>query len=292
MYNKLKGIYELILIGIGLAIILVFIYIHRKTNNARSSRMACRTFFTLAGIRLEQVGDFDESADLIIMNHQSVADILCLEGYHPRNICWIAKKQLGEMPFYGYALTGPEMILIDREDKKGFAILLKTIKEKLAQNRPIVIFPEGTRSRGKEKLLPFKQGAKFIAEKFNLKIQPIVLINTRRIFNTSPLEATSNRARMVLLESFCAGEIPKDKVFYKPSSETETAVAQGKKFGLIPLVEPKDSMLDSIPSIPSTIANDQESINNQEDKDWYKALEECMRDVYLRHYKALNPKES
>ena len=215
---KLKGIYEGVLILIGLAIIICFIFINRQKNNARSSRKGCRLFFCFSGIRLEQIGDFDESADLIIMNHQSVADILCLEAYHPRNICWVAKKQLGEIPFYGYALNGPEMILIDRENKKGLAFLLKSVKEKLAQNRPIVIFPEGTRGRGKEKFLPFKPGAIIIAERFSLKIQPIVLINTRKIYNTSPMEATSNVARMVCLEPFTIGEMPKARIFKKAES--------------------------------------------------------------------------
>ena len=156
-----------LLIGIGLAIIICFISLNRNKNNARSTRMACYRFFTYGGITLEKLGDFDKEADLIIMNHQSVADILCLEAYHPRNICWIAKKQLGEIPFYGYALTGPEMILIDRDDKRGLASLLKATKQKLSQNRPIVIFPEGTRSKGKERFLPFSPEQKSSLKNFD-----------------------------------------------------------------------------------------------------------------------------
>ncbi|WP_288644336.1 1-acylglycerol-3-phosphate O-acyltransferase [uncultured Helicobacter sp.] len=202
MRNKIKGIYEALLISIGLAVIVVLIYFNKRKQNARKPRMGCRLFFTFAGIELQKVGEFDTSATLIVLNHQSVADILCLEGFHPQNICWIAKKELGEIPFYGYALKGPEMILIDREDKRGLTFLLKSAKEKLAQNRPLVIFPEGTRSKGGEKFLTFKPGAKILAEKFQLKVQPIVLINTRKVYNTSPLESTSNTARMVIMDSF------------------------------------------------------------------------------------------
>ncbi len=230
MRAKLKGIYETLLIAIGLAVIMIFIYINRKENNARKSRMACYRFFTYSGIDLQKVGEFDSTAELIILNHQSVADILCLEAYHPCNICWVAKKELGEIPLYGYALRGPEMILIDREDKRGLSFLLKIAKEKLAQNRPIVIFPEGTRSKGTEKLLPFKPGAKILAEKFKLKIQPIVLINTRKIYNTSPFEATSKTARMVMMDAFYP-----------------------------------------------------------EGEDWYEKLQDSMQEIYLKHYKELNP---
>lgn len=85
--------------------------------------------FSLTGVNLEKIGAFDTSAKLIVLNHQSLLDIIYLEAYHPSNICWIAKKELGEIPFYGHALTDTGMILIDREDKKGIVSLLKACKE-------------------------------------------------------------------------------------------------------------------------------------------------------------------
>ncbi|AFI03479.1 1-acyl-sn-glycerol-3-phosphate acyltransferase [Helicobacter cetorum] len=200
--SKIRAIYRGLVIAIGLAIIIVFNYFNRKNNNARSTRKTCSSFFTLTGVTLEKVGEFDREARLIVLNHQSLLDIIYLEAYHPENICWIAKKELGEIPFYGHALTDTQMILIDREDKKGLVSLLKESKQKLDEGRPLVIFPEGTRGRGQEKFLPFKQGAKMIAEKFQLKIQPMVLINSRKIFNSKPLEAYKARTRLVMLESY------------------------------------------------------------------------------------------
>lgn len=315
MRNKLKGIYEVLLIAIGLAIIICFIFINRRKNNARTTRMSCRTFFTLAGIRLEQLGEFDESADLIIMNHQSVADILCLEAYHPRNICWVAKKQLGEIPFYGYALTGPEMILIDREDKRGLAMLLSMVKDKLSQKRPIVIFPEGTRSKGRERFLPFKPGAKLIAEKFQLKIQPIVLVNTRRIFNSSPIEATSNVARMIMLKPFSIGgesgdrgrgdssqnlpshnmraqNLPSKEIFYKNQESFIAAQAQAKKHakkpcGLATIIDltPESSKSLALESRENVAPNAESSSPTSS---WYEQLEQCMQETYTYHYNKLN----
>lgn len=283
MRTRIKGIYEVVLIGIGLAIIICFIYLNRKTNNARNARKSCYRFFTYANITLEQLGDFDKEAELIIMNHQSVADILCLEAYHPRNICWVAKKQLGEIPFYGYALTGPEMILIDRDDKRGLVALLQAIKQKLAQNRPIVIFPEGTRSKGKERFLSFKPGAKIIAEKFKLKIQPIVLINTRKIYNSSPIEATSNVARMVLLKPFYINEHPSKQVFYHNIDSYNNAKAGAKKSkGLYPIYDPHSSYFIS----QQDSAQSQDSIEPLES--WYEELQQCMQEVYIQHYHELN----
>ncbi len=202
MLSKIRGWIATLSIAIYLPVIILQIYFTRTKQNGRKARLQCRYFFKLNGFHVERIGEFDTSAQLIVLNHQSVNDIMFLEGFHPSNICWVAKKQLGEIPFYGYALTLPEMILINREDKSGIVFLLKMAKEKLAQGRPIVIFPEGTRGEGKEKLLPFKPGAKVLAERLKLKIQPILLINTRKMYDTSPISSKTNKARLVALESF------------------------------------------------------------------------------------------
>ena len=180
LWAKIKGIFATFIILGYLPFIIVQIYFLRHKDNGKKARLKCWVFFSINRFKVERIGEFDESAQLIVLNHQSVGDIIFLESSHPKNICWIAKKQLGEVPFYGYALTLPEMILIDRQDKGGTLHLLKEVKNRLAQGRPIVIFPEGTRGKGKEKLLPFKSGAKIIAQKFHLKIQPILLIKDRK----------------------------------------------------------------------------------------------------------------
>lgn len=229
--SKFKGIYVGLVVAFGLAFIILGIFFTKNKENGRYFRKFCRFFFPACGIKIDKIGEFDLNATLVIMNHQSYSDIIFLEGLHPRNICWVAKKQLGEIPFYGHALKGPQMILIDREDKRGLASLLKEAKVRIDEHRPLVIFPEGTRSEGKEKFLPFKLGAKILAEKFKLRVQPVVLVNTRKVFNTSPLESLSDSMRAIILPSF------------EPECRT----------------------------------------------DWFDRIEIQMQEVYLKHYKELNP---
>lgn len=200
--SKVRGILTTLSIAIGLAIIMFFMRFVFRKDNSRFARTFCRVFFPLNRFKIEIFGAFDESATILMLNHQSVVDIIFLEALHPQNICWVAKKQLGEIPFYGYALTGPEMILIDREDKASLIYLLKEAKKKLEEGRPLVIFPEGTRCKDESRFLPFKSGAKVLAEKFNLKVQPIVLVNSSKLYNTSPLETRGREARIIALEAF------------------------------------------------------------------------------------------
>jgi 1-acyl-sn-glycerol-3-phosphate acyltransferase len=75
------------------------------------------------------------------------------------------------------------MICVDRGDKRALVQLLKDAKDRLDQGRPIAIFPEGTRGRG-DKLLKFQQGAKLLAEKLNIKVQPIVIANARNVLDS------------------------------------------------------------------------------------------------------------
>lgn len=208
--NKIKGIFATLSIAIGLALIVISIRFTKNKQNGRFPRTWCRMFMPFNGLGLEIIGAFDEEAQIVMLNHQSAADIIFLEGLHPKNLCWIAKKQLGELPFYGYALKGPEMILIDREDKASLVYLLKESKRVVAQGRPIAIFPEGTRCKDETKFLPFKSGAKILAEKLNLKIQPVVLINSSRVYNSSPIQSRAQVARIVALKSFYASEVGND----------------------------------------------------------------------------------
>lgn len=200
--QKLRGYFATLSIAIGLACIIIIMFFFKKRNNARNIRRYCGMFFPLNRLKMERIGDYDLSAQLIIANHQSAADIICLEGDHPLNICWVAKKQLGEIPFYGHALKIPQMIFVDRDDKRGVIQLLKDAKDRLAHNRPIVIFPEGTRGPGNRSFLPFKPGGKLLAEKLKLTIQPIVLVNTRKVYDSNPIRVQKKVARVVCMPAF------------------------------------------------------------------------------------------
>lgn len=198
--SRVRGIWAALSTAVILPIIILAIYLFRSRN--RPVRQSSRVFFWLNGFKMQRIGDFDKSAQILVLNHQGIMDIGYLEAYYPWDICWVAKKELGEVPLYGHALKAPKMILIDREDKKSLIFLVKEAKAKLDEGRILAIFPEGTRSKGGRDFLPFKNGAKMLIEKYKLKVQPIVLINTRNLFDASTIEVRSRNAMAVCLEAF------------------------------------------------------------------------------------------
>lgn len=198
--NKIRGIWAVISTSIILAIIIALMYIFRPIN--RTIRKFSKIFFWVNGVSIERIGEFDKSAQILVLNHQGIMDICYFEAYYPWDICWIAKKELGDIFLYGHALKAPRMIFIDRESKQSLIHLLRESKKKIEEGRILAIFPEGTRSNGGRDLLPFKDGAKVLIEKYNLKIQPMVVVNTRKLFDASKVEINASRARVICLDCY------------------------------------------------------------------------------------------
>lgn len=190
-------LYVLLVMPFGIALMYALQFAHRRIR-----RGIAGLFLAIFRVKAHIQGKMDLDAQILILNHQSFMDVMYFEAVHPKDLCWVAKKELGEVPFYGHALKAPKMILINRESKKELMHLLKEAKERLDGGRVLCIFPEGTRSKGGEKLLPFKTGAQLLVEHFGLRVQPVVLCGTRKNFNFEKLEFENTPFSVQYLESF------------------------------------------------------------------------------------------
>ncbi len=196
--KKIRGIIIVIQFSITVAITVLAMYMFRNhTHKVIKIWMKLQMWFL--GIKLEEHGKLDESCDMVMLNHQSLLDIIVMEYIHSRDLAWVAKKEISDLFFFGHIIKAPRMISIDRENKSGIMHLLKETKDRLSKGRPIAMFPEGTRSSGKE-LLSFKPGAKMVANKHGLKVQPVLLFNTRAILDSKKLEAKPGIVKVVYLE--------------------------------------------------------------------------------------------
>jgi 1-acyl-sn-glycerol-3-phosphate acyltransferase len=92
------------------------------------------------------------------------------------------------------------MISIDRENKAGMMHLIKEVKNRLSLDRPIAMFPEGTRSSGEE-MLKFKSGSALVANKLKLKVQPVVIINTRNILDSKDFSVKPGIVKVIYLDT-------------------------------------------------------------------------------------------
>ncbi len=140
------------------------------------------TLFMMGG-KLAQEGTMDLNADMYVMNHQGIVDIVAMEALQNNHLRWVAKKELFDAPWFGNLLRHGEMISLDRSNKAGLIKLIKDVKEsKEVLHRPVAIFPEGTRAK-EQPLLSFKQGTKMIANKLGLKVQPVIITGSKWVLN-------------------------------------------------------------------------------------------------------------
>lgn len=192
--------YATIVIIISLSIMIATFYLLPRPYSRKFAAWLIRT---TAFFRVEAEGVEDPHAQIFLLNHQSDLDIVVLETITSRDIAWVAKKELFEMPFLGLALKLPQDIPVERESKTSLIKLLKDVKHVLKSNRVVAMFPEGTRST-KGTMLPFKSGAKIVADANSLRVQPVVLIQTAKYYNTKKFYYKPGKVKAIFMESFTA----------------------------------------------------------------------------------------
>lgn len=216
---RIRGLILFIQFSITVAITVVLMYIFKNhTHKVIKVWMNFQMF--VLGIKLQTEGKLDESCDMILLNHQSLLDIIVMEYIHPRDLAWVAKKEITDLLFFGHIIKAPRMISIDRENKTGIINLIKEAKDRLDKGRPIAMFPEGTRSNGKS-MLSFKPGAKILANKLNLRVQPVILFNTRNIVDSKKMLATPGIVKVVYLDPIQAD---KNTDWFEKTEENMKAV--------------------------------------------------------------------
>ncbi len=111
-------------------------------------------------------------------NHQSMLDILVLGAVLPGDFKWAAKRELMKVPFLGWHLQLSGHVPVDRgKGPKVVANVVKRFEKVLASGKPLLIFPEGTRSETGV-LKPFKAGGFVAAVRSQKPVVPVMLDGT------------------------------------------------------------------------------------------------------------------
>ncbi len=171
-----------ILGGLWLAFFIPILYL-TGDNNKKPRTFLSKWMLKIFMVTPKITGKPDDETGIFLLNHQSIIDIVAIEATTTPNLCWIAKEELFKIPIFGHLFKSCKMISVDRENKQGLIKLIKDAKDAREKGRPLVMFPEGTRGKDKE-MLEFKAGAKLIADKLGLKVQPVVLVDSANFMDT------------------------------------------------------------------------------------------------------------
>lgn len=136
-----------------------------------------------AGARLEVEGleHLDPHRSyMVVANHQSVIDVPVLFRVFPRPIRFVAKRELGRLPFLGWYMKAMGMILVERHASTSARAAVETTAAHLEAGECVVTFPEGTRG-SPEHMRPFKSGGFAAALAANVEVLPVAISGSARV---------------------------------------------------------------------------------------------------------------
>lgn len=125
-----------------------------------------------------------------ISNHQGLADIPLIVGYIPKTVGFIAKVELGRIPILNIWMRAMKCVLIDRLNARNAVFAINRAIENIQQGHPMVIFPEGTRSRSAV-MGQFKPGSFKLVTGSGCFAVPVTINGTYNIVETTGKIASS-----------------------------------------------------------------------------------------------------
>lgn len=153
-------------------------------SSLRIIQWAFRVIMFICGVKLTVIGEENVPKDepiLYIGNHKSFFDIVITYARCPRLTGYISKDGMAKVPLINIWMKRLYCLFLDREDmKKGLKTILTGI-DQMKNGISMCIFPEGTRNKTDQDLLPFHAGSFKLAEKSGCPIIPMALTNSADI---------------------------------------------------------------------------------------------------------------
>lgn len=182
-YLKVAGVAVYIVIVSLFALVFAFVdrsfTLYLKLNKVLSSGV-----LKITGVKLQISGleNIDKNTTYVyVSNHSSQFDIAALQYSIPQKFSMFYKKELSNIPIFGWALWAGPYISIDRMNAEKARRSLEGAKLLMdKKNISVLLFAEGTRSKTGE-ILPFKRGAFHLAATSGHPIIPVTISKSQLI---------------------------------------------------------------------------------------------------------------
>lgn len=112
-----------------------------------------RCILPVMGVRVEVEGRPPEPPFLLVTNHLSYLDIPVIGSQV--GAIFVAKSEISTWPGVGFMCRAVNTIFIDRRLRRDLPRVMREIEREMSHGMGIVLFPEGTSSRGCS-ILPFR----------------------------------------------------------------------------------------------------------------------------------------
>jgi 1-acyl-sn-glycerol-3-phosphate acyltransferase len=173
------------------------------TRDRRASLWAMRQWCrsSARGLAIDVVadgmGNAPGGAFVYCSNHQSLLDILVLGSVLPGDYKWAAKRSLMKIPFLGWHLQLAGHVPVDRSrGSRAAAEVIGRFEKVLREGKPLLVFPEGTRSEDGI-LRSFKNGGFYAAIRAGVPVVPVALDGTHVLMKKHALDTGDGTMRTV-----------------------------------------------------------------------------------------------
>lgn len=129
----------------------------------------------ILGIKWQVKGweNLPDSAAVVLSKHQSAWETMFFAAHLPRNVCFVYKRELHRIPFFGWGLALLRMIPIDRsKGRDAVDQVIRVGQMRLDEGRWPLLFPEGTRTPPGQ-AGRYKMGGALLAKATGAPIIPI-----------------------------------------------------------------------------------------------------------------------
>ena len=173
----------------------------------------------------------EDGACVLVGNHYRIWDIVHMACTTKEKVHFITKKELYKNKFLAHLCGIVEAIPVSRDGQDAKAVM--TALRYLKNGEKISMFPEGTRNRTEEELLPLKGGAAMFAIKARVPVYPVMCPHKTRLFRRTkilvgdPIDLSAFYERRLTAEDYAAAE----EVIREKMLETKRAAVEafGKK---------------------------------------------------------------
>ena len=129
-----------------------------------------------------------ENGFIFFPNHQGLFDVLVFLESCPVPFSFVIKKEASNIILLKQVTSALHSFVIDREDIRQSMGVINKMAEEVKNGRNFLIFPEGTRSKMGNRLLPFKGGTFKSAVKAKCPIVPCALIDSFKPFDENSIQ--------------------------------------------------------------------------------------------------------
>ncbi len=191
----------------------------RAVKGLMRHELALQRFFGME-ISIRGLENIPQGGFIVAAKHQSIWETFALLPMF-EDAAFIYKKELGRVPFFGWYMRKFAQIAVDRsKGAQALRLLNSEAKIAIADNRQILIFPEGTR-RPAGAPPDYKFGVAALYNAVNAPVLPIAL-NSGLFWSKLAWRGHKGRIIVDILPAIPPG-LPRDVFFKTLQEQIETA---------------------------------------------------------------------